>query len=332
MCQLTLHGNSRPPILVATVHTVPSSSPATHSLAAHKGTFLRSLSNGGAHGKAHGPWTKPWTVAHGTWHDVSLSPNHRHPPLRRRFLSPFPPDPQVESTASHDHLNVSIRPEFRAEEAAVEHWYRAYWKAKRLRARVGTRRAQSRSYLAVWLFSTVLVLYQTACTCGLEDADARRVAEKRASAAAPRPRGPMSLSCGHAVAASDVRPLACVCQSACRAEQASKPSPPVKSCSTPTLHHQSPHHPHRASYSCAYLHVRHARSSLITTLGAPPSLDRHLLPYGRMITSMHNQPSCSNRSSPSLIRYLSALELYSLPSSVRDISDAPSPLGLTHMS
>lgn len=71
----------------------------------------------------------------GTSHDVSLSPNHRHHPCASPSLSPLSHQiPQVESTASHDHLNVSIRPEFRAEEAAVEHWYRAYWKAKRLPA------------------------------------------------------------------------------------------------------------------------------------------------------------------------------------------------------
>lgn len=87
--------------------------------------------------KVHGPST----VDHGPWALGNMAPcvavtqPPAPTPARRPFsLSPFPPDPQVESTASHDHLNVSIRPEFRAEEASVEHWYRAYWKAKRLPA------------------------------------------------------------------------------------------------------------------------------------------------------------------------------------------------------
>lgn len=51
----------------------------------------RPLSNGVA--RCEVSWTKhrgPWTVALGTWHDVSLSPNHRHPPLRAGLsLSPL---------------------------------------------------------------------------------------------------------------------------------------------------------------------------------------------------------------------------------------------------
>lgn len=122
-CQLTLHGNTRPPILVATVHTVPSSSPAqTHSLAAHNGTFWpppMTMDRG------------PWLMGHGTM--CRCHPTTRAHPCASPSL-PFPTRSQVESTASHDHLNVSIRPEFRAEEEAVEHWYRAYWKTKRLPA------------------------------------------------------------------------------------------------------------------------------------------------------------------------------------------------------
>lgn len=101
---------------------------------AHDGTFLSSLQWARPRRGSRTMDRRPRTVAHGTWHDVSLSPNHRHPPLRVCYSLPFPTRSQVESTASHDHLNVSIRPEFRAEEAAVEHWYRAYWKAKRLPA------------------------------------------------------------------------------------------------------------------------------------------------------------------------------------------------------
>lgn len=134
MCQLTLHGNTRPPILVATVHTVPSSSPRDPLARRAQRGLSRPLSNGARQWRCL--WATgygPWAVAHGTWHDVPLSPNHRHHPCAPPSL-PFPTRSQVESTASHDHLNVSIRPDFRAEEAAVEHWYRAYWKAKRLPA------------------------------------------------------------------------------------------------------------------------------------------------------------------------------------------------------
>lgn len=100
-CQLTLHGNTRPPILVATVHTVPSSSHAgPHSLAAPKSqrewrTFLLPLLQWrrpwGRLGASHGPWVVdhgPWLM--GTSHDVPLSPNHRHPPLCGCLFLPFP--------------------------------------------------------------------------------------------------------------------------------------------------------------------------------------------------------------------------------------------------
>jgi hypothetical protein len=116
-------------------HTVPSSSPATHSLAALTTGLFCPLSNGRTHGEAH-MGHGPWTTDRGSW-DMARCVAVTQPPAStpaRRLSLPFPTRSQVESTASHDHLNVSIRPEFRAEEAAVEHWYRAYWKAKRLPA------------------------------------------------------------------------------------------------------------------------------------------------------------------------------------------------------
>ena len=101
--------------------------PQIHSLAAHNGTFLDPPIGAPMGPMDHGPWL----VGHGTM--CRCHPTTGIHPCASPSL-PFPTRSQVESTASHDHLNVSIRPEFRAEEAVVEHWYRAYWKAKRLPA------------------------------------------------------------------------------------------------------------------------------------------------------------------------------------------------------
>lgn len=182
--------------------------------------LFSALANGDAHwGSPHGPG--PWTADRGSWH-IARCAAVTQPPASTTpcALCLSPPlshqIPKVESTASHDHLNVSIRPEFRAEEAAVEHWYRAYWKAKRQTA-LGGHAQSPKSVLTVCLFirvpySTHIVTGQPVCmcVCGVEKTVDER--EKRASAPTRRPRGPMSLLCGHAVAANDVRPLAGVCR------------------------------------------------------------------------------------------------------------------------
>lgn len=72
----------------------------------------------------HGPHAPvvhgPWLMGHGTMCRCHPTTGiHHHIPVRS-YLSFAPLShqiPEVESTASHDHLNVSIRPEFRAEEA-----------------------------------------------------------------------------------------------------------------------------------------------------------------------------------------------------------------------
>lgn len=124
-----------------------------------------------------------------------------------------------------------------------------------------------------------------------------------------------------------------MCLPVLHAEQSKQASSarPVKSCSTPTLHHRNPHHPHRASYSCACLHVRHARSSRGSAYGHCHLLDRHLLPYGRMITSTDDLPILLQSPDSVCHSLRVCIGSYSLASSVRNISDLPSPLGLTHM-
>lgn len=66
-------------------------------------------------------------------------------------------------------------------------------------------------------------------------------------------------------------------------------------------------------------------------LRALPSLDRHLLPYGRMITSTDDQPVLLQSPDSDCHSLSVCIGSYSLASSVRNISDLPSPLGLTHM-
>lgn len=201
----------------------------------YRTNFFSALSNGAAHwGSSHGPG--PWAADRGSWHNRTMCRCHpttgTHHPL---CPLPFPPlshqIPKVESTASHDHLNVSIRPEFRAEEAAVEHWYRAYWKAKRqcalgghaqkpkvgpicpfsLRARVPYSTHIVTGQPVCMYVPTYVCMYVRRYVAWKRPSTSERAGEKRASAPVRRPRGPMSLSCGHAVAASDVRPLAGVC-------------------------------------------------------------------------------------------------------------------------
>ena len=197
--------------------------------------------------------------------------------------------------------------------------------------------AQSPKSVLIWL-SADCTQHRPACVhlCGVQEPmGARTGREKRASAAARRPRGPMSLfsvgmrwrlaTCGR----SHV--------SACRAEQASS-SPPVKSCSTPTLLHRNPLHPHRASHSCACLHVRHARSPYQSNqhprghCDASAAISGHASSALRADDHFHGQPTVLFKSPESVCHSLPCcIGSCRLASSVRNISDLPSPLGLTHM-
>lgn len=60
-------------------------------------------------------------------------------------------------------------------------------------------------------------------------------------------------------------------------------------------------------------------------------LERHPLPYGRMITSTGDQPALLQSLDSVCHSLRVCIGSYSLASSVRNISDLPSPLGLTHM-
>lgn len=120
--------------------------------------------------------------------------------------------------------------------------------------------------------------------------------------------------------------------SACRAEQSrqaeARPSSHVRLPPSITQAHTILIEPRTVAPA---LHVRRARSSWTSTCEHCPPTGGHLLPYGRMITSTGDLPSCQKSIEPACHSLPGCIGSYSLASSVRDISDPPPPLGLARI-
>lgn len=210
---------------------------------------------------------------------------------------PFPTRSQVEPTASHDHLNASIRPEFRAEEAAFEYWYRAYWKAKRLNVRVGTQSPVRPYSMRSSYRLTVLVF--TVCSSISRSRSANRRAAKTEG---QRQRTNSSTSWSNVSLHRLQWRLATLGWSHARAgwfsdsqqakqtktaqSKARKRTCQVSFDSPPPSRESGryPPHPHRASYSRAGC-TSDSPAAVESAAASTAFVDRHLLPYGRMITS-----------------------------------------------
>ncbi|KAJ0115142.1 hypothetical protein J7T55_001551 [Diaporthe amygdali] len=189
---------------------------------------------------------------------------------------PFPTRSQVEPTASHDHLNASIRPEFRAEEAAFEYWYRAYWKAKRLNVRVGTQSPVRPYSMRSSYRLTVLVFtrQRTNSSTSWSNVSLHRLQWRLATLGRSHARAGWFSDSQQAkqtkTAQSKARKRTC---------QVSFDSPPPSRESG-----RYPPHPHRASYSRAGC-TSDSPAAVESAAASTAFVDRHLLPYGRMITS-----------------------------------------------